>query len=180
MFSLIFLGIFLALIVIFVSLQFYSLIFQGFAPFISTNDESIRKIVASIKDVGINLDGRKTIYELGCGQAGFLRALEKEYPGTKLIGIEYNFFPYLLSKIKICLEKKKIVILRDNFFAVNLQAAALIYCYLNIATMKKLKEKFSRECQAGTIIISRGFSLPETEAVKIIRDKSDVIYFYKL
>lgn len=172
--------IFLLLIIIILSLQFYNIIFRGLAPYISTKIRNIKKIVTEIENDNLNLDNNKIVYELGCGQSLFLRALEKKFQHAKLIGVECLIFPYLISQIKNKLRKSKIILLRQNFLNINLKDADLIYCYLNPKTMLLLKDKFSIECKKSAIVISCNFSLPDTEPQKILRCENDKLFFYKL
>ncbi len=160
--------------VFFVS-QFYNVIFRGYAPFVSTDKETIWKIIdeAGIKEP-------MTIYELGCGRALFLREVEKAYPRAKLIGLENLFSLYLLTKIHLKLRRSRIELLKRDFFKVNLGNAALIYCYLNNTTMTRLGEKFRQECRSGTQIISRSFILPGFEPEKVIMMKNKPVYFYRI
>jgi len=86
----------LVFVLVFSSIQFYNIVFRGFAPFISTKFEAILTI---LKD--LNLKGSEHVYELGSGKAGFLRAIEQRFGNKNLIGIEYSFFPYILEKFKL-------------------------------------------------------------------------------
>ncbi|MFA5023720.1 MAG: class I SAM-dependent methyltransferase [Patescibacteria group bacterium] len=180
MLTLIILIIFLLTVVGLVGLHFYSILFRGFAPFISTRKRTIEKAIAAIDTDSLGLGSIKTVYELGCGRALFLRAWRKKYPETKLVGLDYHFFPYWLAKINNRQKRNRVIILRKNFLKINLQEADLIYCYLNINTMKILKEKFLKECRPGTIIISLMFSLPDIKPTRMIRDGKAMLYFYKL
>ena len=161
---------------IFFIIQFFNICFRGFAPFISTRPKVIQKIINELK-----MEEDSTVYELGCGRAGFLRALRKKYPQAKLIGIEYSFLPYLIGQIQNSLTGCKLKILKENFLKADLSEADVIYCYLNQATMKKLAAKFSQECRPGTVIISYLFSLPDRESEKVIEaGKREKIYFYRI
>ena len=124
------------------------------------------------------------VYELGCGNAGFLRAVENKFPNIKkLVGIEYFFFPYLIGKIQTSLRKSKIKILKKNFLRLNLEEADIIYCFLSKPIMAKLKEKFKKECKTGARIISYQFRLPDMEPEKVIdleNNKKDKVYFYTI
>jgi len=170
----------LLIILIISSIQFYSIIFKNYAPFISSKKILVKKAITEIKLSGIILDETKNVYELGCGKADFLKSLEKNGAKANLIGLEYYFFPFIIAKIIAKFRGSKVKILRQDFFKADLKEADLIYCYLNIKMMKILKEKFKKECQPGTIIISNTFSLPETEPYKVIKNKDDSVYFYKL
>ncbi|MBU0636621.1 SAM-dependent methyltransferase, partial [Patescibacteria group bacterium] len=67
-----------------------------------------------------------------------------------------------------------------NLFNINLSDANLIYCYLNLKTMDKLKEKFNKECKSGAIIISYQFPMHNINPQKIIQLDKDKVYFYKI
>ena len=74
----------LLIVVFFFASQFFNVIFRGYAPFISSKPEVIKAIMQELK-----LKEDVIVYELGCGKAGFLRAIEEKYPQAKLIGVEY-------------------------------------------------------------------------------------------
>lgn len=155
--------------------QFYNIIFRGYAPFISTKKKIIKKIIEKIK---IKEDG--AVYELGCGDAGFLRELRKKYPLAKLVGFEYNFFPYLIAQIQNSLSGSKISIKKKNIFKVNLGEADVLYCYLNSLMMKKLEEKIKTEGKPGLQIVSYQFSFPTMKASEVVEMDRGVVYFYNL
>ncbi len=169
----------LAFIAVVLSIQFFQIALGGYAPIIPTKNKVIKRIMKEMSPK----DGC-AVYELGCGNAGFLRAVENKFPNIKkLVGIEYFFFPYLIGKIQTSLRKSKIKILKKNFLRLNIEEADIIYCFLSKPMMVKLKEKFNKECKAGTQIISYQFSLPEMEPVKVIDvydNKKDKIYFYTI
>ncbi len=173
----IYLLLFLLLIffAIFYSTQFYNILFRGFAPYINTNQQTINTIISEI-----NIIDQATVYELGCGNAGFLQLLSKKYPQTKLIGFEYAWLPWLIANTQIKLRGiKNIQILHKNFFMFDLKKANVIYCYLNPASMQKLKEKFLAECPSHTQIISNQFPIPGWTPKKIINNNKNKIYFYQ-
>jgi len=155
--------------------QFINIFFKGYAPFISTDKETIRKIIQNL-DVKEDL----TLYELGCGQARFLQITEKIFPRAELIGIENLMIIFLINRLKLRLVNSRIKLLLNDFFQINLKEADLIYCYLNNATMQRLGEKFKQECKRGTQIISRSFPIPQFQAEKVVRIKNKNIYFYKI
>jgi hypothetical protein len=160
---------------IFFVAQFYNVFFKGYAPFISTDKETINKILSEVQ-----IPNGALIYELGCGRARFLRIAEKKLPESKFIGIENLFSLYFINAIKLKLQFSKIKLLKDDFLEVNLKDADLIYCYLNNATMEKLGEKFKQECKQGTQIISRSFPIPQFAQKKVIIIKNKKIYFYQI
>ncbi|QQG52764.1 MAG: hypothetical protein HY931_00835 [Candidatus Falkowbacteria bacterium] len=164
----------LAYFVFFVS-QFYNVFFKGYAPFISTDRETIKTILAAS-----SISTPFIVYELGCGRARFLRIAEKIFPGLRLIGVENLASLYYLNWLRLKLSFSKIQLWKKDFLALNLQDADLIYCYLNNDTMKKLGDKFSKECRGGTQIVSRSFPIPQFIPEKVLNVKNKKIYFYKI
>ncbi|MDD4290316.1 MAG: hypothetical protein PHH83_03530 [Patescibacteria group bacterium] len=155
-------------------IQFFNIIFRGYAPLFSTNKVFIKKILEEI-DKNQNYN----IYELGCGFAKFLIMAEKTLPNSKYVGIEYSFLPYMLTKIKLKLIKSKIKIVCENFLKTNLQDAHIIYCYLIPDVMEKLSQKLKNEC-SNTLIVSYRFSIPNIKLDKTINFGNNKFYFYKI
>ena len=167
--------IILIIVLILSAIQFYRIVFRGFAPFISTR---FNVIISVLKE--LDLKGNEVIYELGSGSAGFLRAVEQKFKSQKLVGIEYSWWPYFLSKIQVIFSNSKIKLIRKDMFKVDLKEADVIFCFLNIKMMIKLEDKFKKECRPGTLIISNIFKLPTIEPEKVIRENGNNIYFYRI
>ncbi|HNV96759.1 MAG TPA: hypothetical protein PKL13_00370 [bacterium] len=163
------------ILLVFSVIQFFNILFRGYAPLFSTNKIFIKKILGEIEKNQIY-----NIYELGCGFAKFLIMAEKILPNSKYIGIEYSFLPYLLTKIKLKLIKSKIKIVCENFLKTNLQDADIIYCYLIPDVMEKLSQKLKNECKINTLIISYRFSIPNIKLEKTINFRNSKFYFYKI
>ncbi len=167
----------LALLVysIFFISQFGNIVFKGYAPFISTDRKTIKKILDKVQ-----IKERPTIYELGCGRARFLKIAEKLFPRAELIGIENLSSLFLINKLLLKLRRSRIKLLKKDILTANLERADLIYCYLNNSTMEKLGIKFKQECRPETQIISRSFPIPQFKSEEIITVKNKKIYFYKI
>jgi len=161
---------------IFFVMQFFNIVFRGFAPFISTRKEVINRIIERL-----NINDNTVIYELGCGRAGFLRAVRKRNTEIKLVGIEYSFFPYIVARIQNNFTKSNLKIIKENIFKADIGKANIIYCFLNRATMEALGKKFDMECKKDTEIVSYQFPLPnkQPENVLEVREGKDKVYFYK-
>ncbi|MFH1661883.1 MAG: class I SAM-dependent methyltransferase [Candidatus Falkowbacteria bacterium] len=100
---LIIIEIILAVLLIFLGMQFFNILFRGFAPFISTELDVVKKIIDNL-----DLKDNALVYELGCGKAGFLREFRKRHKNAKLVGVEYSFLPWLIAKIQTSLINNKI------------------------------------------------------------------------
>jgi len=155
--------------------QFYNVVFRGYAPFISTDHETFRRIIDEIE-----IKDEAVVYELGCGRARFLRLIEKRFPKTELIGIENSVSLYFLTELGRELRGNKITILKKDFFKLNLSDADIVYCYLNNETMEKLGEKFKNECKAGTQIISRSFPILDFTPEKVLIIRYKKVFFYRI
>jgi hypothetical protein len=180
MFILIFVLIIILIFAAFFIVQFYNAFFRGFAPFILTKNEVIKRIIDELKQM--NNPAEAEVYELGSGMAGFLKAMEKNFPETYLTGMEYSFLPCMISRMQIAFVKSKIKILKKNFLDEDLSKADVIYCFLSIRLMELLKEKFKKELRPGAIVISYQFPLKGIDPVKIVKigdSKEGSIYFYK-
>jgi len=167
--------LFLFLYFIFFLSQSVSVLFKGFAPFISTDKGTIRKIISEV-----SVKEKSVVYELGCGRARFLRIIEKSFPDARLIGVENLFSLYLINRIRLQFQGSRIKLLNRDFFTLDLKEADLVYCYLNNQTMERLGAKFVRECRSGTQIISRGFPIPQFRPEKVAVIKNKKVYFYKI
>lgn len=168
--------LFLAWFVFFV-VQAYNIVFRGYAPFVATKSKVIKRIVEEL-----NITDDTVVYELGAGQAGFLRAVRKAHPKVKLVGYEYSFLPLFIAQIQNWLTGSKLILKKKNIMNVRLDKADIIYCYLNTDTMAKLESKFKIECQPGTRIVSYMFPLPNETAEKVLKwdNKPDKVYIYTI
>jgi len=158
---------------VFFVIQAYNIFFKGYAPFVATKKNIIRKAIDEIE-----LNEAKTVYELGCGRAGFLHSIRRRYPKTRLVGFEYSLLPVVLAKIQNWLLRGNIQIIKKDIFKVDLSEADLIYCYLNPKMMQELKEKFKKEMKQDAKIISFQFKIEGWEAKKVIENGDDKIYLY--
>ena len=164
----------LLLFAVFFVIQFYNILFRGFAPFVSTHPSIIGKLAFEAGQLD-----NKVVYELGCGTANFLFSLEKKFPDAKFIGVEYALLPWLIAKIRLLLSGSKIRIIKKNIFKVNLADADLIYCYLNPGMMRDLETKLKKECKLGTQIISYCFPMAGLLPAKTdeLEDKTRIHYY---
>lgn len=169
-------AILVILVLIFLGLiwQFIQVVFLKKAPFFLTGRKVFNAIIAELKNESFD-----QIVELGCADASFLRLLSKKYPQAKCSGVENLWGAYFLARI-FCAQYKNIKIFHKNIEKFDLHQADLIYCFLNVVTMKKLEAKFKNECRPGTKIISYNFPLPSIEPYKIIRVDAKAVFFYQI
>jgi Methyltransferase small domain len=113
------------------------------------------------------------IYELGSGWGTLALPLARQYPDFEVIAYETSTIPFLVSLLRAKFARlPNLTILKKNFYNEPLADASLVVCYLCMGAMEKLKEKFTRELQDNTWIISNTFAIAEwkPETVYQIRD----------
>jgi len=146
-------------------------------PFVSTP----RWAINWLRD-NLNLTENDIIYELGCGDARIISALAKKYPQAKFVGIEVQWWPFLLAKIRTA-RLNNVIIINGDIFKHDLSPATMVIGFFITSFMPKLADKIKQNLQPGTTIISYGFSLPSWQTTKEIsqpeRPSGSKILFYK-
>jgi len=172
--------IIVSLVLIFLVEEFFNLMFKGYAPVVSSKNKVLSEAIKQFNELGL-VDGAK-IYELGCGQAGFLRKLEKtSQVKYDLIGVELIASVYLLARLQLSLLRSHIKLVRKDFLKMSLKDGDCFYCYLNAALMARLSLKLKQEAKSGAILISNQFHLPGYEPIKEIKlGLTNYLRVYKL
>jgi len=157
------------------------IIYKKQAPYIRSSQNLIDRI---LNEVDFKKDAQ--VYELGCGDARFLRSLVKKYP-VKAIGYEYAWPPFLIGKIINAIEGLNVRILRQDLFQADLSQADYVFCYLLPIEMSRLQKKFEQELKSGAVVIANSFQIENWQPVKkfVINPKkraglSNRIYVYKM
>ena len=107
----------------------------------------------------LQLNQRDIFFELGCGDARVSAALAKKYPSTKFVGIEIQWWPFLLAKWRT----RKIVnvkIIRGDIFKHDLSPATYVYGFYITNFVDKLAPYLQKVMRPGTTVVSYGFPLP--------------------
>lgn len=136
------------------------------------------KIVGEMLNLAELKDG-ETVYDLGCGDGRVVIEAARRYK-VKAIGIEKFFGIWLLAKLRNFLFGSPAKILRQDIFKTDLKNADVVFCYLWPETMEKLKEKFLKEMQPKSRIISYDFKIKDWQPKKIKKIGRSTIYFYQI
>jgi SAM-dependent methyltransferase len=134
-------------------------------PFVPVPMAIIPEIIKCLK-----IEDGSRVYDLGCGDGRVLSACLKASSAADYIGIERDFMPFLLAKIKLFLscDSKKIKLLRKNFFHCDLSGANRIFLYLYPGLIEKLLPKLEKELAPGARLVSCDLPLPGKETTEII------------
>lgn len=133
------------------------------APFVPAPRSALPAIFDALK-----LADSSVLYDLGCGDGVVLNFCAKRIPGAKYMGLERDFFPILLARIKY---GKKVQILRKDFFTYSLSDATHIFLYLFPEVLNALLPKFERELHPGTRVVSLDFQFSHRTPTEIIKLK---------
>jgi hypothetical protein len=127
----------------------------------------------------VRLDAGSTILELGCGDARVLCALVRANPGTRGIGYERNWWPYVLARIRS--RGLPVEIRRDDFYKADLRDVRLVFCYLLTDVMPRVETFVRGNLQPGACFASYAFALPSWPPAQIIpnpKPKGSRLYIY--
>jgi hypothetical protein len=157
--SLILISLFVVAIITYSIYTLIPVLFFHSAPYIRSRETSIAQILefAQIKQ-GIH------VMDIGSGDGELcLRAAKM---GAKTLGIEFNPFLVLVSRIRA---RRLGVGSRTTFIAKNFWRMRLpietdiVFCYLRPDVMKELWPKLVAELKPGTVVISNSFYIPQAK-----------------
>lgn len=123
-----------------------------------------------ISDAMIDLSDLKageTIYDLGAGDGRVLERALDRVPQAKAIGLEGAYGVWLLAKCRHLFIQRKPQMIYANFFCRNLNDANVIFAYLGVDMMQKLRPKFEAELRPGTRVVSHAFSIHGWEPAEV-------------
>ncbi|MEK7528478.1 MAG: class I SAM-dependent methyltransferase [Patescibacteria group bacterium] len=154
---------------------FLHLLFR--VPYVPSPMRAVRRMIklAEIKQ-------KDVVYDLGCGDGRLLFEAEKK--GALAEGFEIAPLVYLLAIVCKLVARSKAKVHFKSMFSVKMHKADVIFCYLLPGALKKLAEKFQKECKKGTKIISHTFRIQGMEPVKILRKnrrlRLPTVYLYQI
>ncbi len=128
-------------------------LYRGRAPFVRTRRAILPKVVEAI-----SLAPGSILYDLGCGDARVLRAAISSVNDARAVGIDYDWFPIILAKLKTV--NLPIEIRKGDIYNTDLSGATHIYCYLLPEMVAKLEPLICSQCRPGTRIVSCDFRFP--------------------
>ena len=146
-------GILIFLIVLLATIAFHV---WYMIPFVPTPAVVIKGMIDLAK-----LKPGETVIDLGAGDARILMEASKRQPTIRAIGYEGALGVWLLSKLRIALRGSSVQMQYGDFMNVDLSKADVVFTYLSVAMMKKLKGKFDRELKDGARVISHAFRIPD-------------------
>ncbi len=123
-------------------------------PYVSTPRWAIDWLAYNLQ-----LTTSDTVYELGCGDARVLAALARKFPNAKFVGLEVQWWPYLLARWRTR-NLRQVTIALGDFLQHDLSSATLVYGFFITVMMPKVAAKLRGGIRSGTKVISFGFAVP--------------------
>lgn len=168
----------LAFIACIVAILIFIILILTKVPFVRTPKKVVEKILSEL-----DIKPTDIVYDLGCGDAQFLIAVEKRF-GCQTIGYEISPTAYILAKINISLNKAKTKLFYHNFYHQDLSKADFVFCFLIDSVMPKVQKLLEKQLKKGAQVISFAFPIKEWQPTKVIdsdsqNPKASKIYFYQ-
>ncbi|MBN2322848.1 MAG: class I SAM-dependent methyltransferase [Spirochaetes bacterium] len=126
------------------------------APYWPSSKQKVRRMLAMAE-----IKRGEVVYDLGCGDGRIIVAAARRF-GARAVGVEIEPFRFLWCQLLITVLglRKKVRVIRQDLFAVELDDADVVVCYLLQRTNDRLEEKLVRELKPGTRIVSNTFHFP--------------------
>ena len=97
--------------------------------------------------------------DLGCGPAGTLLSLARQFPQAQFVGVETAPLSFAIAWLR-ALPQSNCQIRYENLWHSDLSAFDVVYCFLSPAPMPELWAKACAQMPAGSLLISNTFEVP--------------------
>lgn len=116
------------------------------------------------------------VYDLGCGDARVLTAAAAL--GANATGFEVSLIPYAIGKLRCMCSpyREHAQIYYANFWKQDISDARVVFIYLIPGVYEKIMNKITRECKAGTVIITYVWPFKDLteDAVSELKDHPNI------
>ena len=104
--------------------------------------------------------------DLGCGTAGTLLQLARQFPRGQFVGVETAPLLFVLAWLR-CLFQENCHIRYRSLWRTELSEFDVVYCFLSPVPMPRLWSKAQAEMRAGSWLISNTFEIPGVPADRL-------------
>lgn len=153
---------FLAVIGLCISVWMLLVLFYTRVPFVKTPEKKIPALLSEL-----SLSSEQTVYDLGCGDAHILLAIEKS-TGATTIGYELSPIAYAKARWNVWRAQAHTKVMFGDFHRAPLQDADVVFIFLIVGVMKQTWSFLTQTCRPGTVIISYGFVFPDVKPDKVV------------
>ena len=101
--------------------------------------------------------------DLGCGPAGSLLSLARQFPQAQFVGVETAPLSFAIAWLR-ALPRSNCRIRYENLWRTDLAQFDVVYCFLSPAPMARLWAKAQAQMPAGSHLVSNTFEVPGVPA----------------
>lgn len=101
----------------------------------------------------------ETLVELGAGVGSVVVPLARRLPGLSIVAFERAPLPWLVLRWR-CWRLPNVRVRRSSFWDCDLADYAVAFAFLSPLVMERLGEKCRREMEAGGLLVSSSFLIP--------------------
>lgn len=101
--------------------------------------------------------------DLGCGPAGSLLSLARQFPQAQFVGVETAPLSFAIAWLR-ALPRSNCRIRYENLWRTDLAQFDVVYCFLSPAPMARLWAKAQAQMPAGSHFVSNTFEVPGVPA----------------
>lgn len=171
--------------IIYLIYQTYSYIRCGcgkYGPFVSSYGKIKEDIINEAREILKSSKKPLKVTDLGCGSGALLIPLAKEFPNHEFIGLDWDYVPLMMGKIK-SRSLKNIKFVKGDYMKTSHADMDLIMCYVLKVTGEPLGKKLNAEIKESCTVISEMFPLGHLKEVKQIQSSlfgvPEKIFVYK-
>ena len=134
------------------------------APFVPSGKKDVKRMINFA-----NIKKGQNVYDLGSGDGRIIFAAAKK--GANATGIEISRIVHIFAILRKKLFREKGELLRGSLWDADLKDADIIFTYLLPPVMKRFEKEMLPTLKKGCIIVSHGFSLPNTKPIEELPKK---------
>lgn len=131
------------------------------APWLPSRRQEIERILPLA-----NLQPGEVFVDLGCGDGRVVFAAAERY-GADAYGCDISLLPYCVARIRWLFSpaRSKIHLSLRDLYAMPINTADVVFCFLMPKTLERLKTKFVQELKPGAHVVTNCFRIRGWEPI---------------
>lgn len=152
-----------------ISLSIFWTTFRSQVPFFPSRPIVREKVAALIPD-----EKTTRMIDIGSGLGDMSMHIANAKRQSQVEGIEVAPMPWLVSAIRAKLSQSSARFILGNYHELDFANYDLVFAYLSPAAMPTLWQKAKQEMQAGALLVSYEFDIPNTKPSYTIHSGSSI------
>ncbi len=138
----------------------FGAVYKNRVPLYLSNQRALQRLD------GLIAPGARVV-DLGAGVGTALSYLGRRQD-IAVTGVEHAWVPWLLARLRLLLQGRKVGLLRSDLMQVDLGQFDVVYAFLSPAIMPGLWQKVRKEMQPGSLLVSNSFEVPGVTPTQVI------------